>query len=56
MQLPIKDNIMFKFSDFKQGSTTSTSSETGKLLSNIKEANAILDQNNPIISQVKLYF
>lgn len=50
MQLPIRDNVAFKMTDFKPQNSTTT--ETQKLLSCVKDSNAISDQNNPIISQV----
>lgn len=49
MQLPIKDNIIFKFTDFKQ----SVSEGPSKLQP--KETTAVADQNNPIISQVVFF-
>lgn len=58
MQLPIKDNIMFRFTEFKQNEFSSKQSQSDagqKFLSNIKDSNAINDQNNPIISQVVFF-
>jgi hypothetical protein len=52
MQLPIKDNVVFKFADFK--STPNAQSDTQRLLNSVKDCNAINDQNNPIIAQVAI--
>jgi hypothetical protein len=51
MQLPIRDNIAFKLVDVKQNPNT-IDSQKQQLLSQVKECNALTDQNNPIISQV----
>jgi hypothetical protein len=53
MQLPIKDNVVFKLTDLK--STQKETTATKKFLSNIKDSNAISDQNNPLISQVVFF-
>ncbi len=49
---------MFRFTDFKQNENQSKqiqSESTQKFLSNVKDLNAINDQNNPIISQVVFF-
>ena len=56
MQLPIRDNIVFKLTDFKQISNNNSNvNESQKLLSNVKDTNAIFDQNNPIIAQIVFF-
>ena len=64
MQLPIKENVVFKFTDVKLNKETSTSllnqntgeaSEASKLLSNVKDCNALSDQSNPIIQQIVFF-
>jgi len=66
MQLPIKENIVFKFTDVKQKQTKDINSncnnplsqnekKQSKLLSSIKESNALSDQNNPIIQQIVFF-
>ena len=58
MQLPIKDNVMFRFADFKPNEFSSKqnqSESTQKFLSSVKDLNAINDQNNPIIAQVVFF-
>ena len=51
MQLPIRDNISFKLLDVKQNSDNSKQTH----LLDVKEMNALNDQNNPIISQVVFF-
>lgn len=48
MQLPIKDNVVIKFSDFKQNNIYSSGASN---FDNQKIINAVNDQNNPIIAQ-----
>jgi hypothetical protein len=57
MQLPIRDNISFKLLDVNKNTNPKNGIDTQKesLLSQVRECNALTDQNNPIISQVKLY-
>lgn len=65
MQLPIKENVVFKFSDVKLSKQANNSSlldhrssetsESTKLLSSIKDCNALSDQSNPIIQQIVFF-
>jgi hypothetical protein len=64
MQLPIKENVVFKFTDVKLNKETSTSllnqdtgeaSEASKILSHVKDCNALSDQSNPIIQQIVFF-
>ena len=58
MQLPIKDNLMFRFAEFKPNEFSSKqnqSESTQKFLSSVKDLNTINDQNNPIIAQVVFF-
>ncbi len=62
MQLPIKENIVFKFTDVKLNkenncyqSSIKQESETSKLISQVKDCNALSDQSNPIIQQIVFF-
>ena len=62
MQLPIKENVVFKFSEVKQSKEPNLpqqnfkqENDTTKLLSQVKECNALSDQSNPIIQQIVFF-
>jgi len=64
MQLPIKENVVFKFTDVKLNKEINSSllgqkrcevSESSKLLSQVKDCNALSDQSNPIIQQIVFF-
>jgi hypothetical protein len=48
MQLPIKENVQFKFNESKNNNSSSN------YLNNNKELSAIYDNSNPIIGQVHI--
>jgi hypothetical protein len=52
LQLPIKDNIIFKLTDFNK---TRDETNKSKDISDKTILNAVNDQNNPIISQVVFF-
>ena len=54
MQLPIKDNISFKITDFSTSNKSPQIQIENYNLKN-KDVNAINDQNNPVISQVVFF-
>ena len=49
MQLPIKENIQFKFHENKNNNSNSN------YINNSKELSAIYDHSNPVIGQVIYY-
>lgn len=66
MQLPIKENVVFKFTDIKLNKDSTCSSnnstsnstyqpESTKLLSQVKDCNALSDQSNPIIQHIVFF-
>jgi len=62
MQLPIKENVIFRFSDVKLNKDSNnlqsflkSDSDSTKLLSQVKDCNALSDQSNPLIQQVVFF-
>lgn len=62
MQLPIKENVVFRFTDVKLNKDGNTSqsaltseSNSSKMLFQVKDCNALSDQSNPLIQQVVFF-